>query len=69
MARSRVGGEGRKQTGQQSGSKRPAPRVGAAAKAPKKGTVAPKGTRRVGVGRKTRAGKTGGTKPVRARKR
>lgn len=68
MARSRVGREARKQTGQQSGSKRPAPRTGAAAKAPKKGTVAAKGTLRSGAGRKTRTGKTGGARPVRAKK-
>jgi hypothetical protein len=69
MARSRVGGSPTKQTGQQSGSKRPAPRTGAAVVAPKKGTVAAKGTRRAGAARKTRAGKTGGSRPVRAKKR
>ncbi|MDQ4079450.1 MAG: hypothetical protein M3125_01720 [Gemmatimonadota bacterium] len=54
--------------GQQSGSKRPAPTTGAATMAPKKGTLEPKGTRRPGVARKMRPGKTGGGRPVRARK-
>ena len=54
--------------GQQSGSKRPAPRTGAAKIAPKKGALEPKGTRRPGVARKTRAGKTGAGRPVRAKK-
>jgi hypothetical protein len=69
MARSRGGGEGQRQRGQQSGSKRPAPRTGAVAQAPKKGTVPPKGARRAGASKKTRSGKTGASRPVRARKR
>lgn len=68
MARSREGHGAREQTDQQSGSKRPAPTTGLAAKAPKKGTIAPKGTRRLAVGRKTRPGKTGGPRPVRSKK-
>jgi hypothetical protein len=68
MAKSRVRGQPRKQTGQQSGSKRPAPRTGTAAQAPKKGTVTAKGMRREGAARKARTGKTGGSRPLRAKK-
>jgi len=57
MAQSRGdrAGRGAKGTsGQQSGSKRPAARTGAAKKAPKNGTVEPKGTKRPGAAKKTR---------------
>ena len=40
-------------SGQQSGSKRPKPRVGDVKKAPKKGGVPPKGTRRLGAAKKS----------------
>ena len=51
-------GEGGRQ-GQQTGSKRPAPRVGGTKAAPKKGTVEPKGTERSGVVPKSAPGKDG----------
>ncbi len=52
-------------SGQQSGSKRPAVKTGAAKRAPKRGDVPLKGTARPGASRKTRPAKSGG---VRARK-
>lgn len=50
----RAGRGARDTSGQQSGSKRPAARLGAAKKAPKKGSVKPKGTRRPGAPKKMR---------------
>ena len=46
-------------SGQQSGSTRPAVKTGAAKKAPKKGEVPPKGTKRPGTAAKSRPGKSG----------
>ena len=40
-------------SGQQTGSKRPAPRVGAHKQAPKKGDIPPKGTRGLGAPKKS----------------
>ena len=44
---------GKLKSGQQTGSKRPAARIGAEARAPKKGVKPPKGTRRPGAPKKT----------------
>lgn len=44
----------KRRSGQQAGSRRPAVATGAAARAPKKGDVPPKGTARPGAARKTR---------------
>ena len=57
MARSREDRQGRgaqNNVGQQTGSKRPAAKTGAAKAAPKKGTVEPKGTAREAAPKKTR---------------
>jgi hypothetical protein len=57
MAQSRENRQGtgaRDNMGQQSGSKRPAAKTGAAKAAPKKGTVEPKGTAREAAPKKTR---------------
>ena len=51
-------GQKRKRSGQQSGSRRPADRIGGVKRAPKKGGVPPKGTARPGVAHKSRPGKT-----------
>lgn len=60
---------GRKRaSGQQSGSNRPAVRTGAAKRAPKKGGVPAKGTRRPGTASKTRPGKSRAFKTSRGRK-
>ena len=45
---------GKLKSGQQTGSKRPADRIGAEVRAPKKGYRPPKGTRRPGAPKKTR---------------
>jgi hypothetical protein len=58
----------KRRSGQQSGSKRPAVRTGAARKAPKKGDVPPKGTARPGAARKNRPAKGRGMKKAPSRK-
>jgi hypothetical protein len=58
----RAGRGARRSVGQQSGSKRPAERIGAEKLAPKKRTVEPKGTARAGAGKKIRPGKGGAMK-------
>jgi hypothetical protein len=59
---------GKGMTGQQSGSNRPAVKTGAAKRAPKKGEVPARGTRRKGTSQKTRPGKTGEVRAARSKK-
>jgi hypothetical protein len=58
----------KRRSGQQSGSKRPAVRTGAAKRAPKKGDQPHKGTARPGAARKSRPTKTRGVRKIRSRK-
>src|SRR5688500_1124621 len=67
MAEGRVDRAGRgtrRGVEQETGSKRPAPRVGAAKVAPKKRTVEPKGTARPGAAKKSRPGKSSSPRKV-----
>jgi hypothetical protein len=64
----RQGSGTRKKAGQQSGSTRPAERIGAMKRAPKKGTVEPKGTAAPGAAKKTRTGKAGYGRKVASKK-
>src|SRR5687767_468046 len=64
----RAGRGARRTLGQETGSKRPADRIGAAGVAPKKRTVEPKGTKRPGAGKKTRPGKGVARRKVKSKK-